>query len=288
MYINHEENLARQLNKIVESELSKIGLLYRVFSRAKTQESINKKIISKGEGYYSKEGKKIQDIFGVRVALYFLDDLSIAQKALERIFDLVSKEVDPIENTIFSSQRCNYVFRLPEDISSESDLVQNNELVDNTFEVQFRTVLSEGWHEVEHDLRYKCKSDWGSHNDLNRNLNGIYATLETSDWGMLKLFEDLAYRNYKSEEWNAMFRNKFRLRITDSIEKDIIDVLENNKEIGKLIYRLNREKVLNMILDKDFSLPINPSNLIYFANHFIIKSPHLTSITPKAFIEQLH
>ncbi|MBK7959276.1 MAG: hypothetical protein IPK03_14995 [Bacteroidetes bacterium] len=31
----------------------------------------------------------------------------------------------------------------------------NNSLVDSTFEVQLRTILSEGWHEIDHDLRYK-------------------------------------------------------------------------------------------------------------------------------------
>ena len=73
------------------------------------------------------------------------------------------------------------------------------DLIDNTYEVQIRTILSEGWHEVEHDLRYKCKEEWNEFKEESRLLNGIYATLESSEWSMLTLFDRLSYSQYKNK-----------------------------------------------------------------------------------------
>src|SRR5690606_280477 len=88
------------------------------------------------------------------------------------------------------------------------------ELIDNTFEIQFRTTLSEGWHEVDHLMRYKCKSDWQELTSESRMLNGIYATLETNDQALKALFDDISYHHYKAKQWEAMLRNKLRLRFS--------------------------------------------------------------------------
>ncbi|WP_202796549.1 hypothetical protein, partial [Thermophagus xiamenensis] len=64
-------------------------------------------------------------------------------------------------------------------------------MIDNTFEVQLRTILSEGWHEVDHSLRYKCKDDWKDYPDQERLLNGIYAALETNDSTLKSLFREI-------------------------------------------------------------------------------------------------
>ena len=78
-----------------------------------------------------------------------------------------------------------------------------------TFEVQIRTTFSEGWHEVDHEVRYKHKEAWEQHYEFSRELNGIYATLEVCDRSMVNLLERLAYRNYKNMEIEAMVRHKF-------------------------------------------------------------------------------
>lgn len=284
-YFNHEITLAKDISNFIEIELNKVGLLYRIFYRAKTECSLSKKINSKGDGYYTSNGKKIQDFFGIRVVLYFLDDLSVAQDAICGKFSFVSKEVDPVTKDSFSAQRCNFIFRLPDDISRESQIISSNPLVDNTFEVQFRTILSEGWHEVEHDLRYKCKSDWEDHDDLSRSLNGIYATLETADWGVKQLFEELAYRHYKKREWGQMIRNKFRLRMEAPLETALHQLIESN-DIGKKIFRIERMSVLKKILDLDLDLPINVNNLLFIINYFFINDKDLIKLTPNALIRK--
>lgn len=276
---NYEEVLVKILHSNIEQELNRLGLLFRVFSRAKTSLSIEEKIKLKGEGYYSQEGKKIQDLYGIRIALYFPDDLKIAQKAIAKLYTFISQEVDVTNITQFEATRCNFIFRLPQEIVNDSQVLRSNKLVDETFEVQFRTILSEGWHEVEHDLRYKCKSDWNNHNDLSRALNGIFASLETSEWGMMRLFEDLAYRHYKSREWAPMLRNKFRLRTGNELTQALEDII-NKDDIGKKLYRLNRVKLILKILNGNINIPININSLVYIANYYFIKDSRISDIMP--------
>ncbi len=89
----------------------------------------------------------------------------------------------------FSAVRYNIIYELPlELLNGERNFPGASHLIDSTFELQIRSILSEGWHEVEHDLRYKAKQDWIGNDVESRKLNGIYATLETSEWTMIKNF----------------------------------------------------------------------------------------------------
>lgn len=161
------------------------------------------------------------------------------------------------------------------------------DVLDDTFEVQIRTVLSEGWHEVEHDLRYKCQDDWSGYSDLGRALNGIFATLETSDWGMMKLFETLAYRHYKAGEWSQMVRTKFRLRSESDLSKEVVDRLKLYPETGKKIFRINREIFLSRIIKNKVELPINADNIIYIGNYLYAGNTAILDITPQRILRIL-
>lgn len=276
---NYDQSLAKKLHYSIENELDRLGLLFRVFSRTKTEKSINDKISSKGIDYYSNQGKKIQDLFGIRVILYFPDDLKISQRALQKMYQCLSKEVDTPDSSLFSATRCNYIFKLPNSIIRDCQTIKNNSLIDTTFEVQFRTILSEGWHEVEHDLRYKCKDDWNKHDDLFRAFNGIFASLETSEWGIMSLFEQLAHRHYKNNEWAPMLRNKLRLRTGNELNSNLKEILSSDS-VGKNFYRLNRTKLLLTILNKGLQIPININNIIYISNYYFIKDSRISDITP--------
>lgn len=281
---NTEDKIARQIHDIIENELTRAGLLFRVFYRAKTKLSIENKI-QKNPEKYTENGKKIQDLYGIRVALYFADDSNLAQLAIKNLFvyDHESSSIDNAEIDKFSATRCNLIFKLSEELVSDSSILASNLLVDKTFEVQFRTILSEGWHEVDHDLRYKCKDDWDDNLDLSRALNGIYATLETSDWSMLKLFEDLAYKHYKTQKWSAMIRHKFRLRVKEDLTPEL-DTIITEEILGKKIYRLNRMDFIKKIIDYNLSIPINMNNIIYLSNLFYLDNARIKELTPVPII----
>lgn len=193
-------------SKICE-RLDKVGLLYRIFSRVKDSNSIREKIDrKKAEGQpYSIDGKKMQDILGVRIVTYFYDDVNLVKEIVSDLFKYVGEEIDVVEPTVFKPKRTNIVCEFEEkhkETFEEIVKITNNELLqlcDYTFELQLRTILSEGWHEIDHSLRYKSKDEWSKHSEKERLLNGIYANLEVNDLAMKSLFSELAYQHFKEK-----------------------------------------------------------------------------------------
>ena len=122
----------------------------------------------------------MQDIIGVRIVLYFQDDIDICINILKKLFTIDNHEHDCLDTETFKPQRINYVFKMPTDIMQIPNEISEECLIDNTFEVQIRTIFSEGWHEVEHDIRYKYYDEWKSATILSRELNGIVADFHSS------------------------------------------------------------------------------------------------------------
>ncbi len=286
MYITEDVAVAKKLQDEIQSGLDRLGLLCRVFSRAKSASSLNKKI-EREPGKYSLDGKKIQDVFGVRVALYFPDDQPVAVQLLQKLFnyDAASSAIDNPSGSVFSATRCNLIFELPEKLVEQSTVFDYFDCLDKTFEVQVRTILSEGWHEVEHDLRYKCQSDWDQYKDLDRALNGIYASLETSDWSMMKVFESLAYRHYKASEWSQMIRTKFRLRLEGGLSEHILDALKLYPAVGKKIFRVDRGDLLQSIANTKLQMPVTPDNIVYLCNYCYVGFSGLSDTIPRPLFE---
>lgn len=274
-----------QLVNDIENDLVKLGIMYRIFYRHKTEFSIKSKI-EKNPGKYGQD-KKIQDIVGVRIALYFMDDIAIVKDALTRKFELVveDSQIDDPGSEIFKAIRYNLVFRLPEYFDISYDLSSDYlDLIDSTFELQIRTILSEGWHEVEHDLRYKCSDFWDGLHRENRALNGVYATLETSEWTLLKLFDELTFTHYKKNNLKAMLTNKFRLRLNSSpLDETIITYIESEKKLFKAFYKFDRVKVISCLSNRR-KIPLSLANLIFIMNLDTVNNEFLNDITPKIIL----
>lgn len=271
------EKIVTNLTEEISQELNKVGILFHIFSRLKSQGSINEKL--ERDAYL--EGKKIQDFIGIRITLYFSDDIPSIVNFFRTKYRLDNKDIDFHNETTFKPQRLNLVLRLEGEGREVFDEIvsRRNPKIDSTFEVQIRTVLSDGWHEVEHDLRYKCKKDWVMHKDLSRALNGVYATLETGEWTMMSIFTDLGYRNYKQKNWEGMLRNKFRLRFQQNpLNQKIINFFNNNNEIAKHIFKLNRTKLLERLFCSQIAIPITFDNIVYILNHIYFKNEYIYSL----------
>lgn len=267
------------IHRDVEHALSKAGLLFRVFSRKKSDYSLRRKV-ENNPGKYGHE-KKIQDVVGIRVVLYFLDDVAVSQSALQSIFSLNSDSsiVDNFDVNTFSARRHNLVFQLPDGVSIRDEVpIDLRDFVDDSFEVQIRTTLSEGWHEVDHDLRYKNASDWEGRDVSSRALNGVYAALETSDWTILKIFDELAYDNYKEGRWAAMLRSKFRLRLQGELSEEILLLFDQSRDVAKGVYRVERLKVIRFFSAQ--GIPVSLPNLAYVAGYFS-GAKAIVDITPR-------
>lgn len=281
--------IEKEINSTICDQLDKVGLLYRIFSRTKDVKSIQEKIERKEleQTPYSPAGKKMQDIIGIRIVTYFQDDIELVKKILSKKFKFIDEEIDKHNLTEFKPKRTNVICEFDKksnDIFIEtksSGKIEYLEISDKTFELQLRTILSEGWHEIDHSLRYKCKDDWKNHYEKERMLNGIFASLEVNDIALKSLFNELSYQHFRTKNWEAMLRNKFRLKFQISpLREEIKTILDNDNSIAKAVLKLERLKILSKIADSELSVPINFNNLIYIINQFELKNEDINKLTP--------
>ncbi len=279
--------IERDIRSKLVNELDNTGILYRLFSRVKDEASIARKNIVK---QYSSNNKLMQDSIGLRVTTYFIDDINIIIDLCDKLFDKLELVKDTPNSTDFAPVRRNMVCRLSAEHRDFFKNIKSNssslEFVDDTFEIQFRTTFSEGWHEVDHLMRYKFKDDWVGLIDEGRMLNGLYATLETSDRTLKALFEDIAYAHYKNQNWEAMIRNKFRLKFgKDKLNDELTSFFAQYADFGKEIIKMERVKAIQSYVNSNVRFPMNLSNWTYYINFASIKDAHLTAITPELLLE---
>ena len=276
-----------ELQREMENRLKKCGLYYRMFSRTKGASSVVKKMKKK---QYNSTKKKMQDLIGVRVALYFRDDVDICVELIKQQYQVVEITRDAKTSDKFSPIRLNIVCKMPDIISNRFEQELWSFPIDKTFEVQIRTVFSEGWHEVEHDLRYKNQDDWAEHMELSRSLNGIFAALELCDRSILNVLDELAYNKYKSGDWNAMLRNHLRLRLdNDQLSPNLTQLFTENQQLAKDFYKVNRDKLLLLLGNENMcTFPMRMDNIVYIINEFIVHNSEISALVPAAFISRIN
>jgi ppGpp synthetase/RelA/SpoT-type nucleotidyltranferase len=278
--------VVKNLTELIEKDLGASGLFYRIFSRVKSPKSLKKKLGTTDESgnvKYDGLSKSLRDIIGIRINLYFVDDQKILLKYLKEKYraQFLEEAVDILTDTEFRPSRVNMIFRLPQEFQQEFRSVIPDIRVDATFELQLRTVFSEGWHEVEHDFRYKCPDDWKSYTGLSRTFNGMLAAVETHEWGMIKLFEELSYSHYKSANYSAMIRMHLRIRIEDNLlSEDLSECIGQEGPFIKDFFKLERGILIDFLLKQSLSLPFTVDNLLYLINFFFIRNSNILLRTP--------
>lgn len=268
----------KQLVGIIEEELKKSGLICRIFSRTKSKDSVINKVKSKGDKYI-KENKKMQDAIGVRIVLYFAEDMEITINILSELFDIVDIEHDKLDTETFCPQRTNIVMKIPSNIEGINNVISEKCLIDNTFEVQIRTIFSEGWHEVEHDFRYKYKNDWNDEQDMARDLNGLFAVLEICDKNIAGILDNVAYNKYKKQSWESMIRNRFRLRFEQQeLSNDIIHIINEDMNLAKSIFRFSKDKLVMLFYKIGCGITFN--NVVFLINYYFAHNEVINGIIP--------
>jgi len=299
--------IENDIRRSIEHMLQSCGIYCRVFSRSKSMDSICRKLAN-GRGKYDSNGKKMQDIIGIRIIFYFWEDIDVIYNYLRQDKCFIDesntyKELseDPIYQNIgnlstltdklFMPTRLNLVFQMKtEQTSLLYDALSrvksfDTSLIDNTYEIQLRSVLSEGWHEVEHDLRYKCKSEawWQKCEAESRMLNGIYASLETCEHAMSTIFESMAQKNLSEGYWEAMIRNHFCLHFVPSqpgvanIEEWLSYLFAQDRSLAAKIIRIHRNDVIPYILRIKKPYPITMMNLLFLVNRIRLKNEEIKS-----------
>lgn len=283
-------SLGKDLGKRIQDKLERSGIYFRIFARVKEAGSIWHKLEWKKEEYLQKN-KKMQDIVGIRIVLYYMDDIAICKEMLKNTYSIIEKDSheDKPKVNEFNPLRMNYVCRIPEEfIERFPAKLWEDYRIDKTFEVQIRTTFSEGWHEVDHEVRYKHKEAWEQHYEFSRELNGIYATLEVCDRSMVNLLERLAYRNYKNMEIEAMVRHKFRLRFENPrISVPLKEFLEKDTDLVKKIYRSEREETIRFFASElSDGIALTVDNLIFVCNEVCLGRKDLEDRTPMLIRER--
>ena len=71
----------------------------------------------------------------------------------------------------------------------------------------------------------------------------------------------------------------------DSIDSNIIEIIDE-KNLGKDFFRIDRNKLLTLMLNYDIDIPINLNNIIFLCNHFFVKSLDLKNIAPRLILQK--
>ncbi len=272
--------LCGHITDAITEILNSCGMYFRIFSRVKSPGSIASKL---KRGKYGSVGnpKKMQDLLGLRVVLYYYDDLSICRDIMESTFQMVDTwSRNTFNSDEFRATKINGVFRFPAEYFKLYKKKHWTLPIDTTFEIQFRTVFFEGWHEIEHDMRYKSLlSDdqfWKGSEELSRMLNCILANLELSDWTLVQLFDQLSYNHYKTGNWELMLKSKFRIKIdaSEKLHPDILEIFNNNKKIAKQFFKCSRRKLIRSLLALDHP-HVDYNLIIKLLNSRIVHNPEI-------------
>ena len=277
------DELCEHITDAIREMLTSCGLYFRIFSRVKSAESIASKI-RRGKYGTEENSKKIQDLLGVRVVLYYYDDLSICRDIMESTFKLVDQwSRNTLNVNEFKATKINGVFNYPEEYLNTYKRELWTLPIDTTFEVQFRTMFFEGWHEIEHDMRYKSllpdDKFWAGSEELSRILNCILANLELSDWSLVQLFEQLSYNHYKHGNWELMIKSHFRIKMdeTERLDAGILKIFDDNKEIAKQFYKCPRQGLIRELLKLDHP-HINYNLIVKLINDSYVHNDNIKAI----------
>lgn len=270
----------QDLKRIISDRLEQCGMYFRVFSRTKTAASMELKFQRKEYG----EERKLQDLVGCRINLYFDDDVEICKSIMENTFSVLEWSTSARAEDEFKPTKLNGVFRLPEYLRSEISPATWDMCIDDTFEIQIKTMFFEGWHEIEHDMRYKGEELWKERSSFSRYFNSILATLELCDKSMVTLFEDLGHELYKSGNWSDMIRSHFRLKMGNvylypEVEQRLTeDQAETVDSLAKRIYKTPRSVLMEQFLSRNRKVPINANTIVAVLNDTLFHDQKLTEI----------
>ncbi|MBN1391979.1 MAG: hypothetical protein JW947_04155 [Sedimentisphaerales bacterium] len=148
-------------------------------SRAKSIESLLEKIQRPGKDY-SRNLTSIPDLAGVRIIVYYQDDVERVKNIVEQEFNVVERETTHQADS-YSPDQFGYIsiHLIIELKKSRSKLPEWQEYAGLRAEVQIRTVLQHSWAVVSHALQYKRESDVPF--DLRRKLFRLAGIFELAD-----------------------------------------------------------------------------------------------------------
>lgn len=255
-------NVLETLEDILKERLDEFGLYYRMFSRIKSGASIVRKLQS--ERYAEDKERKISDLFGIRVMLYYEDDIEACKMLFDDLLTQERWKETGNGTSIFDATKNNGTFELPGFLKKIVLPEIEGLRINPTFEVQIRTVFFEGWHESEHDLRYKEQDEWTERQKESRRLNSILATLEMCDKYMVDLYDDMGHSFYKERLWQNMIKFRYRLKKPNGILNE--ELARNiSVPVGKSVFKRGKARIVAQALAAGFKR-LDADIIVYLIN----------------------
>jgi len=239
------ERVLSELKQVIAQRMSSVGLYYNVFGRVKSAGSLKEKIQRKTK---SNPNYHLQDVIGIRIVLYFADDVELVSKFVLSDFNLQNTSIDEKKPNEISAIRNNYVYEIPAFVRKIFCEGIGDNPIDNTFELQIRTINSECWHEINHDYIYKTTANWNNAG-LERQFNSILASYEIIETSTLNVFSSMCNEFYERKDILNLLKFKFRIRIQNI--RQLPDYITKNPETNflEVIYKVDRNKVLGALLE---------------------------------------
>ena len=173
---------------LVKSLIGQTISIHQISFRIKDRDSLSTKLIRKNNKYTSI--KDITDIVGLRIVLYFEDDIDRIAEVFKKEFDIdIPNSIDKrdVEADKFGYRSLHYVASLNK---TRLALTEYKKFKGIKFEVQIRSILQHSWAEIEHDLGYKGESEIPQ--TAKRTFYRVAALLEQADIEFVKLRKEIS------------------------------------------------------------------------------------------------
>jgi len=174
------ERLSNRVADLLTALVEEMNIeIHAVERRAKSVESFRDKV-TRPEKSYADPLRDITDLAGVRLILYYSDDVAAVKKLIAEEFD-----VDTVRSTDwtrasepdrFGYESVHLVAGLRADRKTSKEWTSVRDLV---CEIQVRTVLQHAWAAVSHQLHYKQENE--SSDEWSRRLYRLVGMFELAD-----------------------------------------------------------------------------------------------------------
>lgn len=185
-YDAHLQVIAENLRLLVSGHTGAAEHIDRVVSRAKSPERFADKARAATEDERAKYQSpliEIQDQLGVRIIVFYRDDVEVvAEKVLRYFQPIETKRIVPDSEWEFGYFGQHFILPVPRDAVPKE--VSTDE-VPAFFELQIKTLFQHAWSEANHDLGYKPTSPLSS--DQKR----LLAFTAAQAWGADRVFSEL-------------------------------------------------------------------------------------------------
>jgi putative GTP pyrophosphokinase len=173
-YLGYTEALKSLFRQLLEKE----GIPYvQIEARTKEVPNFVSKLRRKN---YSSPLEEVTDFSGIRLVLYYLDDLERVRDLIERQF-FINRDDSVDKGALLDPDRFGYlsVHYVIRPSTTRRDLPEWSEFSDLWAEVQVRTALQHAWGAISRKLAYASVRE--APRDLQRGLNRLSALLELAD-----------------------------------------------------------------------------------------------------------